>query len=209
MTSREGARVILARHGRTRLNAAGFLRGHLDPPLDSVGLEEVEALATALASEHIQVVVTSPLRRARQTAQAIARASGALLAVDERLIDRDYGPWAGYPMRRLTDRFGSIDDAPGVESAASVRHRALHVLEDAQLIHPSPVVLVAHDAVNTILLGALCPRLARDPHFGQDTACWNVLAWSATEGRWLVEEVNRSASPVRSRTRSGPDHDGR
>jgi broad specificity phosphatase PhoE len=56
----EATRIYLVRHGRTKLNAAGVLRGHLDPPLDVVGRRQVRELGVALAQRGIQS--SSPAR---------------------------------------------------------------------------------------------------------------------------------------------------
>jgi len=192
MPDNSTSRVILARHGRTALNAAGQLRGHLDPPLDDVGQQEVTALGLALAVETPCLIVSSPLLRARQTADAIARATGTPTAVDQRLIDRDYGEWAGHTLEEIVQAAGSLEAARGVEPARSVSARAREVLDEAaDLAGEQPVILVAHDAVNTLLLTLLAPRLREDHSFAQHTACWNVLKRSGDTLSVLV--VNRTA----------------
>jgi broad specificity phosphatase PhoE len=66
--------VYLVRHGRTELNAAGLLRGRLDPPLDDMGEREAAALGQQFARVTIAAIVSSPLERGRQTAEAITTA---------------------------------------------------------------------------------------------------------------------------------------
>jgi broad specificity phosphatase PhoE len=71
-----GCRVVdLVQHGRTGLNVDGRLRGHLDPPLDEVGVREASDLGHAFASLPVRPVciVSGPLARTRETATAIAR----------------------------------------------------------------------------------------------------------------------------------------
>ena len=70
--SSTAGQLLLVRHGQTPLNADGRLRGHLDPDLDAVGLAEVTALARALAPMRLVRILSSPLRRAMATAEAIA-----------------------------------------------------------------------------------------------------------------------------------------
>jgi broad specificity phosphatase PhoE len=201
-------RVLLARHGRTALNAHGRLRGHLDPPLDEVGLREAEDLAVALAGMRPARVVSSPLRRAVQTAEAIARRAGVAVTVDERLTDRDYGPWAGEPEADVIAEWGGLDAAPGVERAHWVVARARAALDEAVSAAsvsagigdgapPEPrgsgsVVLVAHDAVNRLLLASLDPRLGSADQIEQRTACWNVLHRAGAD--WRVERVDEKLS---------------
>ena len=86
MGATSNSRVLLVRHGRTALNAENRLRGRLDPDLDEVGRAEVQAIAAELAAMKPTRVVSSPLRRAVQTAEAIARQAGVRVVVDNGLI---------------------------------------------------------------------------------------------------------------------------
>jgi broad specificity phosphatase PhoE len=88
--------LILVRHGRTAANAAGLLQGRVDLDLDEAG--RAEALAIARVLEHVDRVVTSPLRRARQTAETIGRP----IHVDGRWIELDYGEWDQVPVGSVT-----------------------------------------------------------------------------------------------------------
>ena len=184
------ARVLLVRHGRTVLNAENRLRGRLDPELDAVGLAEAEVLAEELAAREPARVVSSPLRRAVQTAEAIARRAGVRVQVDRGLIDRDYGSWAGHTKDELIDRWGTVDAAPGVERPEHVLYRACVVLvQQLDFLGPHPVVLVSHDAVNRALLAHLDPTLGPASRIDQRTACWNELVH--VMGDWRVELVDQ------------------
>jgi broad specificity phosphatase PhoE len=83
--------LMVVRHGRTAANAQGLLLGHLDIDLDETGRAQAEEVAATLGS--CDLVVSSPLARARQTAAVI----GATVEVDERWIELDYGEWDGRP----------------------------------------------------------------------------------------------------------------
>ena len=85
--------LIVVRHGRTDANASGLLLGRrLDPALDELGRRQATALAGVLPDAR---VVTSPLRRARETADALGRP----VEVDDRWIELDYGELDGTPLR--------------------------------------------------------------------------------------------------------------
>lgn len=186
MSADGAARVYLARHGRTALNAGGRLRGLSDPPLDQVGMAEVSRLADALVARNPKAVVSSPLQRAVSTAQAIAAAAGVPAGTDARLVDRDYGPMTGLPRDEVERRYGSVDSAPGVESRTALADRARRAFfELVDEFGPGPLVLVSHDAFNTSLLGQLDPSL---DHIGQRTACFNQL--SLVDGTWRVDAVD-------------------
>jgi alpha-ribazole phosphatase len=95
--------LIIARHGRTEANASGRLQGRLDYPLDELGRAQAAAMGAALAGRPAGVgrIVTSPLLRTRQTAEAIAEATGAPIEVDERWIELDYGEYDGLPLAEV------------------------------------------------------------------------------------------------------------
>jgi broad specificity phosphatase PhoE len=89
--------IVLVRHGRTDANARGLLLGRADPALDDEGRRQAARLAAALGPLDGARVVTSPLARCRQTAEAIvaANAPGVAVEVDERWIELDYGAFDG------------------------------------------------------------------------------------------------------------------
>jgi broad specificity phosphatase PhoE len=122
--------VYLARHGQTPLNESGVLRGLADPSLNDAGECQARRLGAALGSRQPSLVVASPLRRAVQTARPVADRAGLDVVTDERLVDRDYGPWTGVSRERVIAMWGSVDDAPGVESKSAVRERAVAGLTD-------------------------------------------------------------------------------
>jgi broad specificity phosphatase PhoE len=182
--------VFLVRHGQTELNAGGVLRGRLDPPLNATGQREAEALARALQHLQATLIVSSPLRRALETGSSIARACGAAIEVDGRLVDRDYGRFAGQAREEVERRYGSLDEAPGVEPAAAVLSRAAAALDAvAERIADGTAVVVAHDVVNRLLLSAYDPaRHPRADDIPQRTGCYNLLQRSGT--RWVVGGVD-------------------
>jgi broad specificity phosphatase PhoE len=187
----EGKRIVriyLVRHGRTALNARGVLRGHLDPPLDDVGQAEAQRLATALSDLGITMVVASPLRRAQETALAVAGAAGLEVEVDEGLIDRDYAGWAGHRREDLLERFGSLDAAPGVERSGAVRERAIDALYRVVRRAPGAAVVVSHDAVIRLLLNTLDPELGSADEIVQETGCFNEIA--REHDSWAVLRTN-------------------
>jgi broad specificity phosphatase PhoE len=86
--------LIVVRHGRTEANASGLLLGRrLDPGLDALGQRQATALAASLPVG--ARVVSSPLRRTRETAAALGRP----VDIDERWIELDYGELDGVPLR--------------------------------------------------------------------------------------------------------------
>lgn len=93
--------LILLRHGRTASNAARRLLGRMDVPLDDLGRRQAEALARSPLVREATRVVSSPLRRALDTAAALGRP----VTVDERWTEIDYGVFDGLELDGATDLF--------------------------------------------------------------------------------------------------------
>jgi probable phosphoglycerate mutase len=98
-------KIILIRHGETAWNAERRLQGHLDIPLNAEGERQARLLADALAPERIDLLVSSDLQRARQTAQAVATPRGMPLHVDPGLRERCYGGFEGLLYSEIEQRF--------------------------------------------------------------------------------------------------------
>jgi broad specificity phosphatase PhoE len=115
--------IVFARHGQTAPNRDGLVLGRADPELTGEGRRQAAALAAALAGEPVTAILTSPLVRARQTAEAIGAASGLPVTVDERLLEIDWGTWEGRPAGSLAvadvDRWRA-DDSPEPRKAHPV-----------------------------------------------------------------------------------------
>jgi probable phosphoglycerate mutase len=85
--------IVFVRHGQTASNRGGQLQGRFDAPLTAEGEAQAKCVAAALRHEPLARVITSPLVRARTTADAIAQVLGLDVETDERLIELDYGQW--------------------------------------------------------------------------------------------------------------------
>jgi probable phosphoglycerate mutase len=89
--------LIVVRHGRTEANASGLLLGRADPTLDATGRTQASAVAASVAPlARGTRIITSPLRRARETASLIAREGP--VEIDERWIELDYGEYESTPI---------------------------------------------------------------------------------------------------------------
>jgi ribonuclease H / adenosylcobalamin/alpha-ribazole phosphatase len=146
-------RVLLARHGQTADNAGGLILGHRDPPLTAAGRCQAAELARAAVEARIAAIWSSPLQRARVTAETVAEATGAPITIDEDLIESDRGDWEGRPLAELADaepeRFAAFLAAdpsfvfPGGESLADQVARTRRALDRAAA-GPQPALVVAH-----------------------------------------------------------------
>jgi broad specificity phosphatase PhoE len=137
--------LFLVRHGQTAANAAGLLLGRADPPLTALGQRQAEALAVALPTP--DRLVSSPLRRARDTAAAF----GVEVQIDDRWIELDYGELDGVPVasvppdvwRRWRGDCGFMP--PGGESLRALGSRVREACEElAADARDHDVVVVSH-----------------------------------------------------------------
>ncbi|MDA8288014.1 MAG: histidine phosphatase family protein [Actinomycetota bacterium] len=125
------ARLWLVRHGSTEWSRSGRHTGRTDIDLDATGREQAKALGERLAEQDFAVVLTSPLKRARQTCELAGL--GDVAEVDEQLAEWDYGDYEGRTTAEIrTTRPGwqlFRDGCPHGEVAAAVGARADRVLE--------------------------------------------------------------------------------
>jgi broad specificity phosphatase PhoE len=95
-TQRRTCRIHLVRHGQTVMNTQVRFRGRLEVPLNEVGRAEAREAARSLVGSGLVAVYTSPLGRAREVAEAIAKANGvAAVRSQPDLMNLDYGAWEG------------------------------------------------------------------------------------------------------------------
>jgi broad specificity phosphatase PhoE len=148
--------IVFARHGQTAPNRDGLVLGRADPELTEEGHRQAALLAAALSGELVAAILTSPLLRARQTAEAVGAACGVPVGVDERLVEIDWGTWEGRPAGSLAvadvDRWRADDGtAPEGESLDSLSRRVesfcVETLEQEGLVvavsHVSPIKAAA------------------------------------------------------------------
>jgi broad specificity phosphatase PhoE len=97
--------IFLARHGESDWNVANRFQGHSDRPLTERGREQAHALADLVASEEIEAVYTSPLSRARETAEIVAARVGLEPVALPELREVDTGSWSGLSRADVETRF--------------------------------------------------------------------------------------------------------
>jgi probable phosphoglycerate mutase len=132
--------LIIWRHGRTSWNVEGRYQGHADIDLDETGVAQAERSAEVLAQLGIDVIVSSDLRRARETAARLAELTGLEVRTDPRLREFDVGMAQGLRRDEIAARFpveyASLRNEglylwPGAETAASVAARMTAAMSDA------------------------------------------------------------------------------
>ncbi len=189
-------KIILVRHGQTPWNKDKIFRGSRDIPLNDQGREEARLAGEWLKGETIQAAYCSPLSRARDTGEAIARHHGLMVTDLPGLTDLCYGDWEGLPLTEVKVKYADLYRQwetspqtvrfPGGETLDEVKARALAAVDQVVQRHPGQTVLLAaHRAVNKVLIAALIGL--DNAHFwrlGQDTTAVNRFEW--TGDTWQI-----------------------
>ena len=126
-------KLYIARHGQTTWNVDDLVCGRADVPLTELGHQQAQKLAQSSLDKKIDVILCSPMLRARQTAQAVSDAIGVPIQIDDRLMEFDFGSFDG------TSRFGEEfvwlraqmpTRFPGGESGFDLAYRVYSLLSD-------------------------------------------------------------------------------
>ena len=195
-------RLVLVRHGETDFNATGRMQGHLDSHLTQTGLAQARAAVPAVTAFHPNVLLSSDLRRATDTAVMFAEATGLTLRIDKRLRETRLGEWQGLGLAEVEAGWpGDLNiwqndpewTPPGGEARVEVAARAAEVVAELDVECDGTAVLCAHGG----LIASLTARLlslpvANWPLLGGMSNChWTVLARRPDgDGRWRLRAYN-------------------
>jgi broad specificity phosphatase PhoE len=156
----------LVRHGRSIWNAAGRIQGQIDIELDEIGLQQAQRIADRLGREPIAAIYSSPLLRARSTAEAIAARFSLPVKPDARLMEYDFGVVSGMTWSEVTENHPELADrwledpwavpVAGSEGRVNFAARVMSAMQDICAEHPAEhVAVVAHGGTFGIYLTAM------------------------------------------------------
>lgn len=150
--------LIIVRHGITETNINDIVNGQLDEPLAENGITQAQELAQRLESKNIEIIYSSPLKRATLTALPIAERIGKTINIDHRLIEVDFGSFEGKPNIEMEKELGSdargllnryeYDFTPyGGESSTQVEARVRSFCNDLKDKPYETVLVVTHGGI--------------------------------------------------------------
>jgi len=196
--------TLLLRHGQTPLSAERRFAGRGDVPLTEAGRRQAAAAARRLSARGgIDMIVTSPLQRARRTAEAVATATGAPLQVEDDLIEADFGKWEGLTFAEAAAQWpdemaawlaGTDAAPPDGESFATAARRVLGALDRLLAAYPRrTLVLVSHvTPIKTLVCRAILAPPAALFRIHLDVASLCEIDWFS-DGPALVRSLNDTA----------------
>ena len=192
--------TLLLRHGQTVLSIEKRFSGVGDQELTEVGRAQAAAAATRLATSGAVAVVSSPVRRAQQTASAVAEALGIEVAVEPGLRETDFGDWEGHTFSEVKAKWPRELDAwladtavppPFGESFADTATRVRQARDRVLATYGGQrVVLVSHvTPIKTLLRLALDAPPSALYRMHLDLACLSEVQWFA-DGPAVVRSLN-------------------
>lgn len=179
----------LFRHGQTDWNINFLLQGITDIPMNQTGVAQIIQARQALVLQEWDVLLTSPLGRARHSAELVAEVLGLEIAIEELLLERSFGDAEGLSYEQWRKRFDSMEEIPGVEPSHQVESRAADLLEKIRHEYPGQRVLaVSHGAfIRSVIAIASDNELPRDGE-RLSNASLNELAHS--ESGWSIKRYS-------------------
>ena len=196
---------MLWRHGQTVWNAERRFQGQSDIPLDETGQAQAERAARLLAALRPDLIVSSDLSRAAQTAAPLARLTGLEVTLDKDLRERHGGRWEGLTDTEIRTRYPvehanwtPPDGEPSsvvAERVAGALHRIAEAAAEKHSAEPGLAVVVSHGAALRLGMSRLLGM--PDELFGVlgplSNCSWSVLG--RRYGRWRLVEHNAGTLP--------------
>ena len=182
--------VCIVRHGETEWNAQGRLQGREDIELNDSGRKQAHIIAAYLSGEPWDIVVSSPLKRAHETAQIIASIlSVSEIKVEDQMTERDYGEASGLWPEERRNRFP--DGIPGQEDFELLRQRAMSGLEKIVRDHIGKrIVVISHGALTNSILYTLSGGEFGSFKTRLKNGCINQITHH--NGKWTVDFYNKT-----------------
>ena len=145
--------IYVTRHGQTEWNKIRKVMGRCDKPLNDVGKEQAKETRDQLLDKDIDLIICSPLTRAKQTAEIINENRNIPIIYDERIIERDFGSFEGFNVKELDNHelwdYYKNDNYEGTENIQELFKRIYNFLDDIiPKYHGKNILLVTHGGVS-------------------------------------------------------------
>jgi broad specificity phosphatase PhoE len=158
--------LYLVRHGRSAWNSIGRIQGQIDIELDETGVQQAQLIAKRLAGEPLRAIFSSPLTRAKSTAEAIAERCDLPVTLDARLMEYDFGVVSGLTWTDVVEHHPELANRwledpwavalEGSEGRVNFAGRVMAAIDEINAQYSTgPVVVVAHGGTFGVYLTAM------------------------------------------------------
>lgn len=148
-------KLYVARHGQTILNAIDKVCGITDVDLTDKGIEQAKELAQIIQQHNIDIIISSPLKRAVSTSKIVADLCSLSIVIDERLIEQNYGTYEGVDRKNadfLNNKKNFAYKYPDGESMMQVAYRVYGLIDEIKNKYDGKkVLLICHGGVCRII----------------------------------------------------------
>jgi len=179
----------LLRHGQTDWNIDLRLQGTADIPMNEFGISQIQRATKFLSAQSWDLVLSSPLGRARQSADIVATELGIeRLEIEPLLLERSFGVGEGLTYAEWGERYSKLDEIPGAESATAVTERSRLLLQHIESnFKGARVLAVSHGALIRFVLAEVTEGKIPPPgerlqnaslHTLRHSTAWNLDAWA-------------------------------
>ncbi len=183
--------ICLIRHGETDWNKEGRIQGKTDIPLNEVGRLQAEKSAVFLSQSSWDAIITSPLTRAKLTAEIINQTLSLPLIEMSEFRERDYGDVEGLTFTERNDKFTGRD-CPNQETRDSVMERVMDGMQTILDTYPDKkILLVAHGGVINLILSTLSNGEIGTGKTTLINACISNIYYD--QDTWRVKDYNQIA----------------
>ncbi|ANU10987.1 hypothetical protein A1A1_07944 [Planococcus antarcticus DSM 14505] len=181
--------VCLIRHGETDWNALGKIQGKTDIPLNAAGTQQARQCGAYLTASDWDLIITSPLQRARQTAEIINETLGLPFVEMDEFVEKHFGDAEGLTFKERAFTFPDRH-YPNQEDNGSFSERlatGLEIINDCYL--DKRVLLVSHGGVINAILGKLSDGEIGSGKTRLLNACLSHIHFD--ENNWIIRNYNQ------------------
>jgi len=199
-------KIYLIRHGQTEYNDKNIFRGHLDIPLNSYGISQAESVGKALKVIDFNAIYTSPLIRAKKTAEIIHKYQSGKISinVENDFTDLNYGKWQAKSKEEVKNNYPKLyheweispysTKIPDGESLYDAQKRSWNCL--VKIINNNKdktICIVSHRVINKLLISKILGILKTGFwKIKQDTGCINIMEYK--DKKFMIIKLNHNAN---------------
>lgn len=145
--------IYITRHGQTNWNVLKKVMGRCNEPLNEIGKSQAKEVSKKLKDTHIDLIISSPLARAKETALEINKNKNVDIIYDDRIIERDFGEFEGLETKEFDFsgywNYYKNEKYQRAENIKSFFERVYNFLDDIKEKYPNKnILIVAHGGIS-------------------------------------------------------------